>query len=110
MMADVESILNEDEFFSDTVDTPKEGVEQHRKRKYLNGVIRKGRVKGKQKGIQERVDKVSNETINKTYGEYKQRELNQKGEKTGRAFGKHVISLCSTGISHVVKIRDEKKL
>ena len=43
-MADVESILNEDEFFSDTVDTPKEGVEQHRKRKYLNGVIRKGRV------------------------------------------------------------------
>ena len=30
-MADVENILNNDGFFGDTVDAPKEGIEQHRK-------------------------------------------------------------------------------
>ena len=57
----------------------------------------------------EKVDKVSDETINKTYAEYKQPELNEKGEKTGKALGKHV-NLYSTVISRVVKIRDVKKL
>ena len=37
-------------------------------------------------------------------------KLNEKGEKTGKALGKHVINLFSTGISRVVKIRDVKKL
>ena len=46
-----------------------------------------------------RVEKASDEIINKTYSEYKQRELNRKGEKTGKALGKHVINLYSTGIS-----------
>ena len=31
MMVDVEKILNDEEFFGDTADTPKEGVEQHRR-------------------------------------------------------------------------------
>ena len=31
-------------------------------------------------------------------------------EKTGKALGKHVINLYSTGISWVVEIRDVKKL
>ena len=56
------------------------------------------------------MDKASYETINKTYAAYKQRELNEKGEKTGKALGKHVINLYSTRISRVVKIRDVKKL
>ena len=56
------------------------------------------------------VFKASNETVNKTYTEYKQHELNEKGEKSGKALGKHVINLYSTGISQVVKIRDVKKL
>ena len=34
---------------------------------------------------QEKVDEASDETVNKTYAEYKQRELNQKDEKTGKA-------------------------
>ena len=34
-MADVENILNDDEFFGDVVDTPKEGIEQHKKREQL---------------------------------------------------------------------------
>ena len=62
------------------------------------------------KWIKETVDKASDETINKTYAEYKQRELNEKGEKTGKALGKHTINLYSTRIFRVVKIRDVKKL
>ena len=54
--------------------------------------------------------KISRETINNTYAEYKQRERNKKGEKTGKVLGKHVINLYSTGISRVVKIRDVEKL
>ena len=32
IMADVGDILNNNEFFGDIVDTPKEGIEQHKKR------------------------------------------------------------------------------
>ena len=62
------------------------------------------------KWTHERVDKASNEIINKTYAEYKQRELNKKDKKTGKALGKHVINLYSTGISQRVKIRDVHEL
>ena len=40
-MADVVNILNKDDFFGDTVDTPKEVIEQHRKRECLKKVISK---------------------------------------------------------------------
>ena len=85
IMADVENILNDDEFFGYFVDTPKEGTQQHRKRECLKSVISKGKVYllGS-KWTQERVDKASDKNINKTYVEYKQRELNEKGEKTGK--------------------------
>ena len=56
------------------------------------------------------MDKASDETINKKYAEYKQHELNEKGEKTGKALGKHIINLYSTGISRWLKIKDVKKL
>ena len=52
----------------------------------------------------------SDKTINKAYAEYRQRELNEKGEKAGKALGKYVINLYSTGISQMVKIRDVHKL
>ena len=42
--------------------------------------------------------------------EYKQLELNEKGERTGNAFGKHIINLYCIGISRMIKIRDVKKL
>ena len=79
-MGDIENILTNDEFFGDIVDTPKEGIEQHKKRECLKNVTDKG--KGHllgSKWAHERVDKASDETINKTYAEYKQRELNEKG-------------------------------
>ena len=56
------------------------------------------------------MDNASDEIINKTYAEYKQRELNEKGEKTAKAWGKHAINLYSKGISRFVKISDVKKL
>ena len=107
-MGDVENILNDDEFFGDAVGTPKEGTEQHKKREYLNSVIDKGKLG--RKWTHGRVDRASDETINKIYVEYRQRVLNEKGEKTGKALGKHVINLYSTGISQWLKIEDVQKL
>ena len=106
-MADVGDILNDNEFFGDVVHTPKEGIEQHKKRKHLKSATDRGKL---HKWTHERVDKASNETLNKTYAEYKQRELNEKGEKTGKVLGKHVINLYSTGISRMVIIMDVNKL
>ena len=110
-MADVGDILNDDDFFGDAVETPKEGIEQHKKREELKSAIDKGKkhLLG-DKWTHGRVDKASDEIINKTYAEYKQRELNEKGEKTGKALGRHVINLYSTGISRWLKIKDVKKL
>ena len=110
-MTDVGNTLNDDECFGDIGDTPKEGIEQHKKRECLKSVIDKGKAHllG-HKWTHGRVDKASDETINKTYAEYRQRELNEKGEKTAEALGKHVINLYSTGISRFVKFRDVKKL
>ena len=103
--ADVENILN------DVVDTPKEDLEQQKKREELKSVIDKGKVHllG-HKWTHGRVDKASDETINKTYAEYKQLELNEKDEKTTKTLGKHAINLYSTGISQWLKIKDVKKL
>ena len=74
--------------------------------------IKNGKNRGKlrHKWTYERVDKESDETINKKYVEYKQSELNDKGEKTTKALGKHAVNLYSTGISRFAKIKDVKKL
>ena len=103
-MADAENILNDYDFFGDIVNTPKEGIEQHRKRECLKSVISNGKayLLGS-KWTHERIDKASDETINKRYAAYKQRELNEKGEKTAKALGKHVIKLYSNGISWLFK-------
>ena len=110
-MDGVENILNDDKFFGDIVDTPKEGIEQHKKRECLNSVIDKGKAHllG-HKWTHGRVGKASDETINKTYAEYKLRELDEKSENTGKALGKHVINLYSTGISRWFKIKNVKKI
>ena len=75
-MASVEDLLN------DVVDTPEEGIEQHEKREELKNVIDKGKLG--HKWTNKRVDKANDEIINKTYAEYKQRELNEKGKKLER--------------------------
>ena len=42
-MANVGDKLNDNEFFGDVVDTPKEDIEQHKKQEELKSVIDKGR-------------------------------------------------------------------
>ena len=105
-MTDVEDIFDND-FFGDVIDT----LKRWKKRECLKNVIDKSKVHllG-HKWTHERVDKASDETIDKKYAEYKQRELNEKGEKIGKTLGKHVINLYSTAISRWLKIRDVKKL
>lgn len=46
MMAVEENILNNDAIFVDTVDKPKEGVEQQRKQECLRGETSNGKVLG----------------------------------------------------------------
>ena len=97
-------------FLGDVFDIPKEGIEQHKKRECLKGVIDKGKEHLLGKSTLERVDKASDETINKKYVVNKQREPNEKGENTGKALGKHVINLYSNSISWWLEIKDVKKL
>ena len=97
IMADVGVILNVDVVFGDIVDTPKKGIEKDKKREELKNAVDKGKLG--HKWTHERVDKASGEVIHKTYAEYKQGELNEKGEKTGKTLDKHVINLYSSGIS-----------
>ena len=48
----LKNILKEEKLFADTVDAPKYGLEQHRKRICLKGAISKGKVLGvKSNGI-----------------------------------------------------------
>ena len=68
-MAGVRDILNGDEFFGDVVETPKEGTEQHEKREELKSIKDKGKLG--YKWTHERVDKASDEVINKAYAEYR---------------------------------------
>ena len=69
IMADVRDILNDDGFFGDIVDIPKEGIEQHKIREELKSLIDKGKLG--HKWTHGRVDKASEELVNKTYTEYK---------------------------------------
>ena len=43
IMPDIGDLLNDNEFFGDVVDTPKEDLEQHKIRKCLKGAIDKGK-------------------------------------------------------------------
>ena len=68
-MTDVGDIFDDD-FFEDIVDTPKEGIGQHKKLECLKSVMDKGKGHLLAKWTHERVDKASDETINKKYSEY----------------------------------------
>ena len=80
IIVDAGDILNDDEVFSDVIDTSREDIEQHKKREELKSIVDKGKLG--HKWTHRRVDKASDEIINKTSAEYKQREINEKDEKT----------------------------
>ena len=63
-MSDSENIVSDGEFFGNTFDKPKEGVEQNRKRECLNGAISKRNpVGGNKKWTLERADKTTMPSI-----------------------------------------------
>ena len=103
IIADAGDILNNNEFFGDVAGTLKEGIEQHKKREEIKSAIDKGNANllGP-KWTHGRLDKASDEIINKTYAEYKERELIEKGEQTAKALGKYAINLYSRGLSRFV--------
>ena len=77
----------------------------------LKGTMNKGKLLGgKKQWIHEKVDKISDEFINKAYTEYSQPELNEKDRKTGKWITNHVINWCSINIFKVIKTKDLKKL
>ena len=91
-----------------------EGSEQHRKRECLKSAIsirylcKAYLLRGK--WTQQKVDKASDETIKKTFIEYKQPELTEKSKITAKTLGKHIINLYSTVFSRLLQIMDVNKL
>ena len=116
MSLDLNGILNNLDSGSevpDEVDTPKAGMEQNTKREALKDVINQGKahlLPGKKKWSLSRLDKSSDEVIDKLYDDYTQAELQYKAEKTGKAVGKHIVNLYSNGIDRVLKIDSVENL
>ena len=91
--------------FFDEVDTPREGVENREKREFLKELITQvKKLLGKKPWTVEFIDQASNEEVEKLHSKYTQKELQHKGEKTGKAMGKHLIQLYSNGVSKVLRI------
>ena len=109
-MVELLNIPNEN---SNVIDTPEEGAEQHRKRESLIELINQGkahRLPGKSTWTVKRLDKASDGVIEKLFNENKQKELQEKGEKTGKAIGKQVIKLYSNGIEKFINIDSQDNL
>ena len=103
-------IMTEFNFF-DEVDTPREGVENREKHEVLKELITQGeKLNGKKSWTVELIDQASNEEVEKLHSKYTQKELQHKGEKTGKAMGKHLIKIYSNGVSKVLRIDDMKQL
>ena len=97
--------------FFDEVDTPREGVENREKREFLKELITQGKkLPGKKPWTVELIDQASNEEVEKLHSKYTQKELQHKGEKTGKAMGKHLIKIYSNGVSKVLRIDDMEQL
>ena len=97
--------------FLDEVGTPKKGVENREKREFLKDLITRGKkLPGKKPWTVELIDQASNEEVEKLHSKYTQKELQHKGEKTGKAMGKHLIKLYSNGVSKVLRIDDMEQL
>ena len=100
------SLLNYDNL--DEVDTPEEGVIQHKKRDVLKDLIKKGKAHllgGKPWSI-EQIDKANDKVIDKLYQNYNQLEMREKAENTGKTMGKHIVKLYTNGVNKFLKIDD----
>ena len=97
--------------FFDEVDTPREGAENREKGQFFKDLITQGKkLPGKKPWTVKLIDETSNEEVEKLHSKYTQKELQHKGEKTGKAMGKHLIKLYSNGVSKVLRIDDMEQL
>ena len=97
--------------FFDEVDTPKEEVENREKREFLKELITQGKkLSGRKPWTVELIDQANNEEVEKLHSKYTQKELQHKGEKTGKAMRKHLIKIYSNGVSKVLRIDDIEQL
>ena len=95
IMDDVGDIL-----FGDVVDTPKEGIQQHKKREELKSVL-KAHLLG-HKSTHGRVTRASDETI-KMYAAYRQRELNEKVKKLQKCWASMPLICIPEGFLGLLK-------
>ena len=103
-------IMTESNFF-DEADTPREEVENREKREFVKELITQGKIlSGKKLWTVELIDQASNEEVEKLLSKYTQKELQHKGEKTGKAMGKHLIKIYSNELSKVLRIDDMEQL
>ena len=97
MAEQLDGILNK---LSNDIDTSASDT-----RGVLKDLIKKGKVLPG-KWSNKKIDSASDIEIENLYSEYIQRENKHKAENTGKAVGKHVISLYCNGVSRVLKIDD----
>ena len=97
--------------FFDEVDMPREGVENREKRQFLKDLITQGKkLPGKKPWTAELINETSNKEVEKLHSKYTQKELQHKGEKTGKAMGKHLIKIYSNGVCKVLRIDNMEQL
>ena len=93
--------------FFDEVNTPK--VENQRE--FVKELITQGKkLPGKKPWTVELIDQASNKEVEKLHSKYTQKELQHKGEKTGKTMGKHLIKVYSNGVRKVLRIDDMEQL
>ena len=110
-MDEMNDFFNEET--NDFVDTPKEAAEQRKKREALKDAINQGKaylLGGKKPWTFERIDSLKDEAVNKIYCEFKQCEIQQQAQATGKAVGKHVINLYSKGVNRFISIKSVERL
>ena len=100
MMSDAENILDNNECFADTANTPKEGIEQHKKREKrecLKGAISKEKpVVDKNSKHMEGLKKLAIKSVNKVYGQSSQ---------VHRRSGIHILKIRSNFFILLVSLR-----
>ena len=93
------------------VDTPASAEEQASiacgsamsKRQFLEKLLKEGK-KLPGKWTIKKLEKASDDVIDRLYDEYQQAEVKEKAENTGKAMSKHVVHLYSNSISKILKI------
>ena len=82
-------------------------MENREKREFFKKLITQGKkLPGKKPWTVEFIDQASNEKVEKLHSKYTQKDLQHKGEKTGKAMGKHLINIYANGVSKVLRIDD----